>query len=147
MSAATAFDAISDAIVSALSAPPAVAPVIVRGFARPMAEQHTRQIVVRLNAASGQMYAVKGAPINWDTRVDIECYARATGGGESEAAANSLLADAASRLLADETLGGAAQGIGPDIAIEWSADAGAQGVACATASITYAHRTSGAALT
>ena len=101
----TAFNNIVTAMVTALSASPAVSPHIFRARTKPMAAEWTSAIVVRVQSAEMDPLALFGAPINVDTTVVIECYARSTTLAPDQAV-DQVLQSAYARLAADPTLGG-----------------------------------------
>lgn len=142
----TAFSALAAGIVTLLEAAPAVSPRITRAATQPLPEQAANMVVVRLIGSTGDAYAQAGAPVNWDTTIAVECYARATADAP-DTAVDALLQAVAARILADETLGGAAAGLANERRIEWDFESHGQNVACATFTFTARHTTGGNAIT
>lgn len=111
MSAKTVFSGIVDAFVSALNTPSPVAEVIERDGSYHVSEQISSSVNVFWEASRPQEAAIAGAPIDWQTRIVVDCYGRATvkKGGE---AVDELLSSVYARLASDTTLGGSVFNIG-----------------------------------
>lgn len=104
----TAHRAVRDALVALLEAAPALADGGVKANRRrPMAAQHTAQVFVFLEDALPTLGGILGAPIDWATRLRVECVARSTPGGTTaEDAADDLARAVFARVQQDITLGG-----------------------------------------
>lgn len=136
----TAFVDITAAFVAALSAAPAVSANIFRARDRAIAEDQANAINVQFDGATPYAGAMHGAPIDWISKITVECYARsATTSGDL--AVDPLLSAAYARLALDTTLGGKVADIGvPQIEAEYDA----QGQKTGWVRMTYpvSHRTS-----
>lgn len=120
------------AIVALLQAAPAVAPVVGRVRMRPMAQSGTTQVVVRpVDSQVQEASMTSGYPITWDTRLGVECYARAAAGQAPDVAVDSLVEAVYARLMADPTLGGAVIQLQPQ-ALSYDFDADGDNTVCAT---------------
>lgn len=136
----TAFVDITAAFVAALSAAPAVSANIFRARDRVIAEDHVNAINVQFDGATPFVAAMSGAPVDWASKISIECYAR-TSATTADLAVDPLLATAYSRLAADTTLGGIVADIGaPQIEAEY--DAQGQKTGWVRMTYTVSHRTS-----
>lgn len=101
------------AIVSALSAVPAVAPQVARVKLRPWASEVASAVAVRpVQARRSEADLGIPAYAAWDVTVGVECYARAT--SQPDVAVDPLIAAVHERLLTDPTLGGAVRDIRPE---------------------------------
>ena len=141
----TAFASIVGAMVAALSAAPAVSPQIHRARVRPVAADWSTLVAVRPLGAELQRFAVQGAPMNVDTRIAVECYARASAGQSPDLAVDALLAGVYARLSADNTLGGLVSDLVPQ-SLDYDFDADGEATACATLTFTAVHRVQNATL-
>lgn len=120
------------AIVALLQASPAVAPVVGRVRMRPMAQSGTTQVVVRpVDTQVQEASITSGYPITWDTRLGVECYARAAVGQAPDVAVDALVAAVYARLMLDPSLGGAVNVLQPQ-ALSYDFDADGENTACAT---------------
>ncbi len=141
----TAHGDIAAAIVARLQSSPAVCPVVLRSRMRPIAEQDSQAVVVRLGRSVAERTAILGAPIQWMTDVQIECYAEAAA-TPGDAAVDDLLQAVYTRLMADKSLGGRAQDVMPQD-IEWDNAAQAMPAGCATLTVQVVHTTGANTLT
>lgn len=135
----TAFATIVAAMAAALSAAPAVCPQIHRARARPAAAEWSQMVVIRPIDATLEPLGVLGAPFNVDTRIAVECHARAPAGASADAGVDELLGAVYARLMADTTLGGLVGDLRPE-ALTYDFDAEAEPIACATLTFTAVHR-------
>ena len=120
------------AIVALLQAAPAVAPVVGRVRMRPMAQSGTTQVVVRpVDTQVQEASMTSGYPNSWDTRLGVECYARAAAGQAPDVAVDSLVEAVYSRLMANPTLAGAVIQLQPQ-ALGYDFDADGETTVCAT---------------
>jgi hypothetical protein len=141
----TAFSGVVAAFVAALEAAPAVCDTIDRARTRPVSDQVASAVNVQWDGAFPQRGAIHGAPVDWTTKVTVDCYAssvRDTG----DVAVDPLLQKVYERLAADTTLGGVVTDVGvPAIEIEYTSEGKKSG----WARLTYVveHRTSNLNLT
>lgn len=135
----TAFSAITTAIVAALGAGTPVSPNIYRARLRPMAQQHATAVAVRLQNAFTERFAVANAPVDYDTTMAVECYARSST-TTADVAVDALLEAVYARLASDSTLGGLVGDIWV-AALNWDFDADAEQTACVTLTYKVLHRT------
>lgn len=143
----TKFLALINAVVAQLQAAPSVSDRVDRTRLRPIAEQHTDAVVVRVQSADPQRAAIVGGRIEWATTLHIECYARAVpavpGGAvaiEADDALDALLSAVWARLMGNPTLSGTVSDLEPT-GIEWDYAADATGMGCATITVTVKHST------
>lgn len=135
-----AFTDLVGAVKSALEAAPPVAACIDRNRLRIQPQDVDLAAVVRLNTSMPAIAAVMNAPIDWTTRISVECYARADSDADADQAVAPLMNAVFARL--DQT--GSLQGIdvylepGP---IEWDFAATGENLVCATLSFTALQRT------
>lgn len=101
----TVFAGIVGAMTAALAAAPAVSPQIHRARMRPLPQEWSTAVVVRIEGAQLDPLAIQGAPINTDTTVIVECYARSAT-QSPDLVADALLQSVYAKLAADPTLGG-----------------------------------------
>lgn len=114
----TAFTRIADAIVAALQADPPVSTHIERGRDSQIPAEWDDAIDIQFDGAEPHPGAIAGAPVDWMTRISVDCYARGTT-ADGGAAVDALLSAAYARLAQDATLGGVVDDIGtPQIAAE-----------------------------
>lgn len=103
----TAFSKVVSAVMATLSAHPPVCntKAIYRARAVDIPEQVGESISVQWEQTLPQAGTIRGAPIDWSTRLTVDCYARSrqeTG----DVAVDPLLERVYERLAADSTLGG-----------------------------------------
>jgi hypothetical protein len=135
----TAFVDITAAFVAALAATPIVSKNIFRARERTLAEEHITAINVQFDTASPYPGVMHGAPVDWRSKITVECYARSST-TSGDLAVDPLMAAVFSRLAADTTLGGLVADIGyPEI----EAENDSQGQKTGWIRMTYAveHRT------
>lgn len=101
----TVFANVVGAMAQALAAGTPVSPNISRARIKPLAAEWQTAVVVRLQESQFDRLAIFGAPMNTDTIVVVECYARSTS-LSPDLAVDQLMQDAYARLAADPTLGG-----------------------------------------
>ncbi|WP_027864263.1 hypothetical protein [Massilia alkalitolerans] len=103
----TAFSKAVSAVISALSTSPAVCKSIHRARAHVVPEQEDESISVQWEQALPQQGTITGAPIDWSTRLTVDCYARSGAVGVTgDVVVDPLLERVYERLAADPTLGG-----------------------------------------
>jgi hypothetical protein len=101
----TAFFKIVGAAIAALQVAPPVCTTIYRCRPAAVPDSVDRAVNVQWDQANALPAAIFGAPIDWSTRLNIECFAR--GMAESgDVLVDPLLEAVYQRLAADTTLGG-----------------------------------------
>lgn len=136
---ATVFAGIVTAMVALLQAGTPVSAQIHRARVRPLSEDWTTAVAVRLESAELDRLALRQAPINSDTTVIVECYARSTS-QSPDLAADALLAAVYARLAADPTLGGTVADLQP-LSLAYDFDLDADRTACVSITYLVRHRT------
>jgi hypothetical protein len=101
----TAFAQIVTAIINALKATPAVCPLIDRARATVVPDSAEKAVSVEWTQTLPETGAIAGAPIDWQTRLTIECLARSVK-DSGDVAVDDLLSAVVERLALDTTLGG-----------------------------------------
>lgn len=118
----TAFARITGALVALLEAEPALSQQIFRARDRQLPEEFPDAINVQFDSALPSRGAMSGAPVDWDARFTIECYARTTT-ISPDLAVDPLLMQVYQRIAADQTLGNLVTDIGePAIEAEYNAE-------------------------
>ena len=101
----TAFAKVVSAVLVALQAAPAVCDTVYRARPNVVPEQASQAINVQWENALPNRGAMRGSPVDWATRLSVECFAR----GMSESGdleVDPLLEAVYARLEQDSTLGG-----------------------------------------
>lgn len=140
----TAFSKVTAAIVAALQAAPAVSAQIYRARDRSVPENCADAVNVQFEGSEPNRGAINGAPVDWISRIAVDCYARSRT-LEGDEAVDELLQSVYERLAANPTLGGVVDDIGePDIV----ADYDSLGQKTGWVRLTYPilHRTTGGSL-
>ncbi|MFC5548197.1 hypothetical protein [Massilia aerilata] len=101
----TAFAQIVSAVIDALKAEPAVCDRIDRARAVPAPEQAEQAVSVQWETALPDLATIAGQPIDWKTRITVDCLARSLQ-QSGDLAVDDLVAAVAERLAQDTTLGG-----------------------------------------
>lgn len=101
----TAFSKIVSAIVATLLAQPRICNAIYRARTLAVADQDDEAITVQFEHALPSEATISGAPIDWSTRITVECFARSVK-ESGDMAVDPLLERIFERLAADSTLGG-----------------------------------------
>lgn len=135
----TVFAGIVAAMVARLQTAPAVSTQIHRARMRPLAADWTSAVVVRIQDAQLDRLAIAGAPINTDTTIVVECYARSAS-LSPDLAADALLQAVYARLAADPTLGALVADCQPT-SLAYDFDADADRTACVLITYLVRHRT------
>jgi hypothetical protein len=136
----TAFANITAAFITALSTEPAVSSHIFRARDRQIAEDCTDAVNVQFDGAEPNAGVMHNAPVDWRSRISVECYARSSS-SSGDVAVDALLAAVYARLAQDTTLGGVVDDIGmPTLEAEYET----QGQKTGWVRLTYSvlHRTS-----
>lgn len=114
----TSFSQIIDAFVSVLSASVAVSASISRSRTSVISEDETSAINVTWEGSKPERSTIAGAPIDWVSRIVVECYARSetqTG----DIAIDPLLLAVYERLANNRTLSGLVDDIGEPLIEPW----------------------------
>lgn len=137
----TALLSIAQAFEQKLAAMPAIADAVYRAKTRPMPEQHSKDICVRLVAAIKQnaLSAAFGNPQDFETTITVECRARSTS-IQGDEAVDALLAAVNDRLQLDPQMGGQAMDINLQF-INYDFDNDADNTAVAILTYAVLHRT------
>lgn len=101
----TAFAQIVTAIIDVLRAGQPVCGLIDRARATVVPDQAEMAVSVQWENTAAQGFTIAGAPIDWQTRITIECLARSAR-DPGDLAVDPLLRAVTARLAADTTLGG-----------------------------------------
>lgn len=101
----TAFAQIVSAVIDALKAAPAVCDRIDRARAVPVPEQAEQAVSVQWEQALPGLATIAGQPLDWKTRITVDCLARSLK-DSGDLAVDDLIAAVAERLAQDPTLGG-----------------------------------------
>ena len=118
----TAFMTITQALIDLLAAYPPVSQQIFRARDRQLAEEHADAINVQFDGSTPYAGAILGAPVDWDSRFTIECYAR-TAAGSADLAVDPLLLQVFNRIATDSTLGELVMDVGyPLIEAEYNSE-------------------------
>lgn len=142
----TAFGAIVAGIKTALEASPAVSTMVERARLNTVPEQQETAVVIRLESAQAERFAILNGPTDWDTTIAIECYARSAGATQSaDAAVDALLAAVWAKLAADTSLGGLVMDLNP-LSLVYDFDGAADNLACVTLALLVKHRTNNPSL-
>jgi len=138
LTTATIFLQAVQAMVATLQAAPAVAPKVYRTRLRPLSQQDSAAVVVRLAGSDPDTLVGQGAVMVWGTAVSVECYARGNTLAPADEAVDDLLARVYTRLQQDPSLGGVAGGVTPhSLSVDYDVD-GDQ-TACATVTLLVRH--------
>ena len=135
----TVFANVLGAVVARLQSAPAVSLRVHRARLKPIAEQHTDAVVVRIQSSLPERFAILNAPTDWDTTLEIECYARSAM-LTPDLAVDALLGKVFDKLAADPSLGGLVMDLVP-MALEYDFAGDAEQMACATLTLKVLHRT------
>lgn len=135
----TAFATILGAIVTKLNAAPAVSSQIYRARLKPIAAQHDDAVVIRIEGGAGERFAILGGPTDWDTTINIECYARSVTLTADEAV-DQLLGKVWARLASDTSLGGLVMYL-HQAELNYDFAAAADDMSCVTLTLKVMHRT------
>jgi len=101
----TQFSQIVGAIVSALQANPPVCPKVYRSRPDSIPAQVEQAVSVQWEQGLADRIVINGGPVNWTTKVSVECFARSTT-ETGDVAVDPLLDAVFARLAEDTTLGG-----------------------------------------
>jgi hypothetical protein len=101
----TQFSQIVGAIVAALQSNPAVCQKVYRARPDSVPEDLDQAVNVQWEQGLAGFAAIRGAPIDWTTKISVDCYARSRT-DTGDVAVDPLLAAVFERLAEDTTLGG-----------------------------------------
>jgi hypothetical protein len=101
----TAFSQIVGAVLAALQAEPAVCDTVYRARPNLVPDTVEQAVNVQWDQALASPGTIFGAPIDWNTKVTVECYARSLR-ESGDLAVDPLLEAVYARLAQDPTLGG-----------------------------------------
>lgn len=102
----TAFSKVVSAVIAVLGSSPAVCTTIYRARPDDMPDQVETAVNVFFDRALPQTGAIAGAPIDWISKINVECYARSLR-DSGDVAVDPLLEAVYERLARNPTLGGA----------------------------------------
>ncbi len=140
-----AFASLVGAIKALLEVGPAVSGQIFRARLKPIASQFVDAVVIRIaSAVDTELFMGPDQPTDWDTTVQIDCYAR-TATLDADAGVDELLGKVGARLKSDPTLGG----LVGDLRItnlDYDFAAAADQMACVTLTLKVMHRTTNLSL-
>lgn len=142
-----AHDAIVDAFLAALRAPLAVTEGLIdEEIDAATIGEHVREAVsIVVSGSAPQRIVIRGAPIDWQTEIDVECYARADGRTPGGRASRALFARVYARLAADPTLGGLAMDMAEPV-LRGDTEQMDNRLGCVIATYAVMHRTAAGSL-
>lgn len=118
----TAFSAVVAAVIAALEVDPPVCDTIYRSRQSPIPDQVAEAINVQFEGAMPRAGAIFGAPVDWTSKVTVECYAWSLR-DSGDLAVDPLLERVYARLAGNTNLSGAVDDIGyPSIEAENSVE-------------------------
>lgn len=101
----TAFAQIVSAVIGALKADPPVCNLVDRARATVVPDQTDKAVSVQWEQSLPQQGTICGAPLDWQTRITVECLARSVK-DPGDLAVDSLIFSVVERLALDTTLSG-----------------------------------------
>lgn len=101
----TAFSKVVDAVIAVLEAAPALCDNVYRARPTAVPAQDDQALNVQWEAALPERGAIHGAPVDWNTKVTVECFARSVS-ESGDVVVDPLLLAVYERLAQDSTLGG-----------------------------------------
>jgi hypothetical protein len=114
---------------------------IYRARLRPLAAQHTDAVVVRVLSSTPARAAIQGGPMDWESVIAVECYARSATSTPPDLALDALWAAVYARLMANSLLGGLLQAELNCTQAAYDFDIDGEHTACLTSTWQAAHRT------
>lgn len=131
-----------DALMASLVAAPAVAGGnIQRHRTRPVADGVQQAVSLRVLGSTPQPLAGLGAPIDWITRIGIECIGRAGTDSTADQAAGPVLQAVHTRLCTDSALASAGFDLFPWPELSWDQEDLDERIGAVIAIYTVRHRT------
>ena len=101
----TAFSKVVAAVVAVLGSTPAVSSTIYRARPTDLPDQVESAVNVYFETALPQLGAIAGAPVDWISKINVECYARSLR-DSGDIAVDPLFEAVYERLARNPTLGG-----------------------------------------
>jgi len=101
----SAFSKVTSAVMAILTASPAVCRAVYRARAGVIPDKDDEAICVQWEQGLPRPGTIAGAPIDWQTRITVDCYARSSV-ESGDVAVDPLLQKVYERLAANPTLGG-----------------------------------------
>ncbi len=101
----TSFSKVTSAVMAMLAASPAVCRAVYRARSGVIPDKDDEAVTVQWEQGLPRPGVIAGAPIDWQTRITVECYARSTT-ETGDVAVDPLLEKVYERLAANPTLGG-----------------------------------------
>jgi hypothetical protein len=135
----TVFNDIISAMVQATQSDPPISSQIHRARIRPLPENWSDAVVIRISDAQLDRAAIRNAPVDVDTTVVVECYARSAS-MSPDVVADALMQVTYARLAEDPTLGGLVADC-VLTSINWNFDTDADKTACVSMTYVVRHRT------
>jgi hypothetical protein len=131
-----------DALMASLSASPAVAGGnIHRHRTRPVADGVAQSVSLRVLSSTPQPLVGMHAPIDWITRIGVECVGRAAADSTADQAAGPVLQAVHGRLCSDAALAGAGFDLMPWPELSWDQEDLDERIGAVIAIYTVRHRT------
>ncbi|MES2909881.1 MAG: hypothetical protein V4718_00745 [Pseudomonadota bacterium] len=135
----TAFGQIAGALKTLFEAAPAVSNQVYRARIKSIEANHNDAVVIRLQGGVPERFAILNAPMDWETEIAIECYARSRALTADEAV-DALLAKVWAKLTADTSLGGLVMDLNiTNLDYDFAGEA--EHMACVTVTLRVLHRT------
>lgn len=123
-----------------LQAPPLAGGRVWRGRLQPLAQEHDTAVVLRILRAPS-VSGLLGNPLLWESRIAVDCHARAAVGQDPEDAVDALLMAVYARLAAAGQFAPGVSDAFADPAIEWDVDEADTALATATLVLSVRHQT------
>lgn len=143
----TAFATLTAAVKALMLQAPALADGNVwRGRLRPIPAEHQHAIVIRIASAPGAVSGIKLGPIDWNTVIEVDLYARCTPAQDPEDAVDTLLGDAFARLAANPALAAGVMDTLAEPQLDWQFAEADNTLVCVTLQLRVIHRTEGLTL-
>lgn len=142
MSTTTSQMLVHDALVAALRASPVLATGNIKDLRdtnRPMAEDEASQLSVFLDHSLPTPLVGGGAPVDWSTRIRVECIARSVPGVKAFDAATLLGAQVQDRVLNDTALQALVSEVSP-APMQWAEGELDTSLICCKVIFTLSHR-------
>ncbi|CAM8658602.1 hypothetical protein MCEMIEM13_01526 [Comamonadaceae bacterium] len=142
----TVFASVVGALVSVLSAAPAVSEHVVRSRVRTIPAQWQDCVVVRPMQAELDQGIGQSVANIWVTTVQVECYAMTHADTGPDLVVDQLLQAVHNRLMQDRSLGGLVGNL-QLLAINYDFDSDGKNTACATLSFSISHASAAGSIT
>jgi len=135
----TVFNDIISAMVDELQTSPPVSSQIHRARVRPLPENWSDAVVIRISDSQLEREAIRGAPVDTDTTIVVECYARHAS-LSPDVVADALMQVTYARLAENPTLGGLVADC-VLTSLNWNFDTDTDKTACVSMNYLVRHRT------